>query len=79
VTKKSTRQVRVGVEVSATLPGTWRLYAECRDETTSMILMGRQPFTLPKTENELLSSGLAERLLADHQQRCFACQRWAAP
>ncbi len=28
MTKKRTRQVHVGIEVSADLPDTWRLYAE---------------------------------------------------
>jgi len=72
---KSAREIHVGIDAGT--PDTWRLVAECDDEQTDVIFTGEPLFTLPTTEAELLSSGFAEMLLAEHAARCGACRRWA--
>ena len=75
---KVTREVRLGIDASAVDPDTWRLVAECDDEETSMILIGKQWAGSPVVDAASLFGGLGEALLIEHQARCSACQRWAA-
>jgi len=73
----TTREVHVGVDRSDTMPDTWRLYVECSDEMTQMIVTGRHLFVMPATDEALRSSDLGEMLLLEHQERCSACRAWA--
>ena len=71
--KKTAREVRAGLDVSAVEPFTWRLFAECADEVTDIILIGEQ-WTPMMSDPDLLSGALGRALLVEHQSRCIACQ-----
>lgn len=73
------RAVVVGVDVAGNMPDAWRLIAECDDELTQVILIGKEWTWLASMDDEaMLSSGLAEMLLNEHRERCASCRKWAA-
>ena len=74
---KTTRSVRAGLDVSGAQPFTWRLFVECDDEVTDIILIGPR-WTGLMSDPHLLEGDLGQVLLQEHQARCLACQRWAS-
>lgn len=73
--KPEEREVHTGMEVHKTLPDTWRLYAECADEVTSMILYGGA-WHPPADEAAFEASEWPRRLLEMHLEQCGACDAW---
>ena len=79
MTRKRTREIHVGVDVATDHPYAWRLVAECDDEITTIVMIGRQwaPIVAGMTEDGTLAGGLGAQLVLDHQARCGSCQAWA--
>lgn len=69
------REIHTGVTVSLAHPGTWRLYAECPDATTDIIVMG-DVLPMPADEDAFVSSEWPALLLAEHLDRCEDCAAW---
>ena len=69
------REIHTGVDVSLDYPDTWRLYAECPDATTEIIVMG-DVLPMPAGEGELGTSGWSALLIGEHLDRCADCAAW---
>ena len=76
-TKRATREIRTWLDSGE--PNTWRLVAECADESTSMILLGDLWAGTPMTDGASLGGDLGTALVLEHLARCEACRGWAGP
>ena len=74
------REVHVGWGKHPSLPDTYRVYAECEDEETDLILIGpRSAFheIYLLAEPDIADSEAYRELVKDHRARCESCQKWA--
>jgi hypothetical protein len=73
------RAIVIGFDVAANAPDAWRLTAECDDELTEILLIGKQWAHLGSMDDAaMLTSGLAEMLVNEHRSRCASCRKWEA-
>jgi hypothetical protein len=71
------REVHTGFDVHEAIPDTRRLYAECADEVTSIIVMNTGDL-VPASPAAFEASEWPALLLAEHLERCEACAAWRA-
>lgn len=69
-----TREVHLSYDTSHT-GNLRRIAAECADERTEMLLTGPPIFDESHME-DTLAGDFGAMLVAEHQSRCQACQRW---
>lgn len=73
------REIHTGWGPHKERSDTFRVYAECADELTAMILVNptvelRAMFLV--SEDAVADSPAYRQLVADHQSRCSSCQAW---
>ena len=66
----SKREVRLSVDVAPSVPFAYKITAECDDEQTTWILLGREYAVLGRRE---LSGDFGRGFVEDHLARCEAC------
>ena len=71
----TTREIPVGWDIAADIPGLRRLTAECEDEQTEMMFMGPPVFD-ESDPRALLRGDLGEMAVNEHRARCKTCQKW---
>lgn len=74
-TRRAEREISLSWDTADSL-GIRRLRAECDDERTEMLFVGRPVFDESDPQT-LLTGPLGAMLVAEHQARCDACQAWA--
>lgn len=69
------REIHTGIDVSGEYPNTWRLYAECPDATTDILVVG-DVLLIPADSDAFAASEWPMLLLAEHLDRCEDCATW---
>ena len=69
------REIHTGIDASLTQPNTWRLYAECPDATTDVLIIG-DVLPMPSDAADFAASEWPGMLLAEHLDRCEDCAAW---
>ena len=75
------REIHIGWDRHESLPATNRVFAECPDEQTEMLLMNPTAVLVDAflVDQDVVAQSPAYRLLIEeHLRRCDSCQRWEA-
>jgi len=67
------RIIETGIDAAVQDPSMWRVYAECADELTEVMLIGVQGSDLLQPEQ---SEDLQRRVLDLHKTQCASCASW---
>lgn len=75
------RELHTGWAAHRSLEDTFLVYAECDDEATQVVMIQptaelRRTYLVPT--DEVATSPAYRVLIADHRERCAACQAWEA-